>query len=174
MAGPPGFNQAQEVNSQVFQNAFTAVATMTGTPLIGNPEATAVRLEELTSVVGTLAEALFHAVPLLNNTAANTNSLSGHAVNLEAQINTVETKMDYAEFQRAQGKGGKGNAWIPKAACESKAIQNIKNLGSDKANFRLWNQKFVNAVTQIHPMARRFFEALQIKLDTAKGTLPDP
>jgi hypothetical protein len=90
MAAPAGFNQAQELNNQAFQSAFTTIATMTGTPLIGNPEATAVRLEELTSVVGTLAEALVHAVPLLNNNAVGVNLLAGHATNLEAQVNTVE------------------------------------------------------------------------------------
>ena len=49
----------------------------------------------------------------------------------------------------------------------------IKNLGSDKTGFRLWNQQFVNAVTQVHTWARELFEALQVKLDTARGVIPD-
>ena len=124
MATPQGYMQVNEVNNGAFQSAFATLATLTGVPLVGNPEAVAQRLEELTSIVGTLAEAMVHTAPIINNNAADSNLLAAHAVSLETQIHTVETKLDYAEFQRAQGKGGNGppngNAWIPKAACEAK------------------------------------------------------
>jgi hypothetical protein len=85
MATPPGFIQVNEVNNAAFQNAFATLATMSGVPLIGNPEAMAQRLEELTSIVGTLAEALAHTAPVINNNLANTNLLAAHAVSLETQ-----------------------------------------------------------------------------------------
>ena len=169
----PGYTPANAVNAAAFQNAFATLSTLVGVPLIGNPEAVAQRLEELTSIVGTLAEALARTAPAVNANTANSDLIAAHLVNLEAQIGQVETKVDWSEHQRSQGTNVGGQPWVPKAACESRAVQSIKNLGSDKTGFRLWNQKFVNAVTQIHTGARGFFEAIQVKLDTAKGAISD-
>ena len=36
-----------------------------------------------------------------------------------------------------------------KSLAESKCIANMKTLGSDKAEFRMWNEKFVNAIAQV-------------------------
>ena len=46
-------------------------------------------------------------------------------------------------------------------------------LGSEKDGFRLWNYKFINAITQIHKGSRGFFEALTVKLDQARLVIPD-
>ena len=184
MAEVPGFTAPPEVNEGVYSGTFARLSTMTGVPLIGNPEAIAQRLEELTSIVGTLAEALTHTAPVVNTHTANTAilaarsanleaQLAAHSVNLEAQINQLETRFDFVEHQRAQNVNVGSKPFYPKAASEHRAIQSIKVLGSDKAGFRLWNHKFINAVTQIHTGARGLFEALQLKLDTARGVFTD-
>ena len=171
--GPQGYIAPTEVNEQVYLGTFARLSTMTGVPLIGNPEAMAQRLEELTSVVGTLAEALTHTVPVVNLHTVNTAILAARSTNLESQLGQLEVRFDFVEHQRAQGGNVGGRPFVPKAASEHKAIQSIKILGSDKTGFRLWNQKFINSVTQIHTGARGLFEALQLKLDTARGVLTD-
>ena len=56
MAGSvPGYIAPSEVNAGAFQSAFATLSTLVGVPLIGNPEAMAQRLTELTGIVGTLA-----------------------------------------------------------------------------------------------------------------------
>ena len=58
-----------------FRNAYGAVATMSGVPLVGTTEATCQKLEELTGIVGTLAEATLNAIPGINTANNNCNSI---------------------------------------------------------------------------------------------------
>ena len=62
--------------------------------------------------------------------------------------------------------------FIRKAAA-SKAAQNIRELGSDKAGFRLWDSQFINPITQIHTGARYLFEAITTKLDQHRIALSE-
>ena len=149
MATPiPGFTQGTLVNTAAFQSAFVTLSALTGVPLVGNQEAIAQRLEELTGIVGTIAEALVHTAPAVNIGTANTETLATTLVTLQSHINQVETKVDWSEHQRAQGNspGGQRESY-QKPACESKAMMSIKTRGSDKTGFRLWNQKIINAIT---------------------------
>ena len=79
----PGYVPPNEVNAGAFQNAFATLSTLVGVPLIGSPEAVAQRLEELTSIVGTLAEALAHTAPAVNTNTVNSAVIATHLVNLE-------------------------------------------------------------------------------------------
>jgi hypothetical protein len=168
-----GFVVPPEVNEAIYSGTFARESTMTGTPLVGNTEAIAQRLEELTSIVGTIVEALTQTAPIVNMHTVNSAILAARSTNLETQLGQLETRFDFVELQRAQSGNVGGQPFVPKAASEHKAIQSIKTLGSDKTGFRQWNQKVINAVTQIHTGARGFFEALQLKLDTARGIFTD-
>ena len=94
----PGYTMPSEVNAGAFQNAFATLSTLAGAPLVGNPAAVAQRLEELTSIVGTLAEALAHTAPAVNTNTMNNALLATHLVNLESQLGQVETRFDFAEL----------------------------------------------------------------------------
>ena len=44
---------------------------------------------------------------------------------------------------------------------ESKAMQGIKTLGgTDKMAYRVWNEKFINVISVIHPGARDVMEGI--------------
>ena len=101
--GIQGYTAPAEVNEQVYAGSFARLSMMTGVPLIGNAEAMAQRLEELTSIVGTIAGALTLTTPVVNIHRVNTALLLAHQVNLEAQIGELETRFDFGEHQRAQG-----------------------------------------------------------------------
>ena len=88
--GVTGYIAPNEVNANAFANAFATLSTLSGVPLVGNPEAMAQRLEELTSIVGTLAEALAHTAPVVNTHTVNGALLASHIVNLETQFNKLE------------------------------------------------------------------------------------
>ena len=149
-----GFQSASGlVNATAFQTAYASMAQLKGVKVEGSTDSVTKRLEELTEIVGTLAEGLSQAMPAVNLGTSNAEALASIIVSIEDHLNIVETKVDWTEHQRnvEQNAGKGGTQWTPKAACESKAMMSIKSLGSDKTGFRLWNQKFVNAVTQVHP-----------------------
>ena len=172
MAAPiPGFNNVPPINIGPYQSTYTSISQITGTPLIGNPEAMAQRLEELTGLVGTLAEALTFTAPAINSNIVNNELIAATIANSQQHINTLEIKTNWLEQQRAQSTNSNEGGNFRKPACESRALMSIKTLGSEKTGFKLWNQKFLNAVTQVHPGTRGFFEALMVKLDTARVIL---
>ena len=131
MASQQGYVAGNPVNAVAFQTAFATIATMTGVPLVGNPEGIAQRLEELTGIVGSIAEGLAHTAPAVNQATANNEFLAVSLANLEGQINTVKVKVDWTEAQRIASEtrgseGSTGNGWTPRAACESKAMMIIR------------------------------------------------
>ena len=58
---------------------------------------------------------------------------------------TLEDKTETLEMTSAQATPVERKR---KSLAESKCIGNMKTLGSDKAAFRVWNDKFINAIAQ--------------------------
>ena len=52
-----------------------------------------------------------------------------------------------------------GSRWT-KSAMEHKAIMNLKELGNDRAGFRQWYDKFVNAFAQVNREYRMVIQAI--------------
>ena len=96
-------------------------------------------------MVGNLAEGTLNAVASINVANNKCNSIGAHLAKLEESVQTLITKVEWLEYhnQRNHNNYDKGT----RPAAESKAIQNIKVLASDKTGFRLWNNKFINAIT---------------------------
>ena len=57
----------------------------------------------------------------------------------------------------------------PENAMSSKIIAGLKTFQSDKARFRMWNDKLVNALTTIAPDMRKFMNKLMAKVDQDKN-----
>ena len=61
-----------------------------------------------------------------------------------------------------------------KSLAESKCIGNMRTLGSDKAEFRMWNEKFINAIAQVLGTPWRvYIRNLNRKLDQIRTVLTD-
>ena len=59
-----------------------------------------------------------------------------------------------------------------RSLAESKCIGNLKTLGSDKAEFKVWNDKFINAVAQtLGAPWRKYMRNLNRKLDQDRKPL---
>ena len=58
-------------------------------------------------------------------------------------------------------KGGNGGG----GPGRSRGYQNIDKLGSDKAGFRLWHERFINELTQVQPAARAIIKMITSKID---------
>ena len=59
-----------------------------------------------------------------------------------------------------------------KSLAESKCIGNMKTLCSDKAEFRMWNEKFINAIAQILGTSwRKYMRNLNRQLDQDRRVL---
>ena len=60
----------------------------------------------------------------------------------------------------------------PKPLSESKCVSNLKTLGSDKSEFKSWNEKFINAISQtLGSKWRKFMRNLNRVLDQERKTL---
>ena len=61
-----------------------------------------------------------------------------------------------------------------KPLAESKCVNNLKVLSSDKSEFKSWNEKLINATSQTFGVAwRQFMKALNRKLDQDRKVLSD-
>ena len=47
----------------------------------------------------------------------------------------------------------------------TRGYQNIAQLGNDESGFRLWHERFINEVTQVHPAAREVIEGMNTRID---------
>ena len=57
---------------------------------------------------------------------------------------------------------------------ESRCVSNMKTLGSDKSEFKNWNEKFINALAQVlGPQWRVFMKSLNKELDTNRKIIPE-
>ena len=83
---PQGYVAPTGVNEQVYAGSFARLPLMTGVPLVAKPEGIAQRLEELTGIVGSIAEGLAHTAPAVNQGTANNEFLAMSIANLESQI----------------------------------------------------------------------------------------
>ena len=62
--------------------------------------------------------------------------------NLVHSVGSVEDKLATWEFSTPRGSFGS------KPLSESKCVSNLKSLGSDKSEFKLWSDKLINALAQ--------------------------
>ena len=85
--------------------------------------------------------------------AMNTISLmiNSEIKSLNDRLSSLQSVVDTNGDRRAHRKYG---------ILESKSVQSIKNLGSDKGGFRMWNEKLINIVSQIRPGSRKLFSAM--------------
>ena len=80
----------------IYREVYSTIATLSGTALIGNPDIMAQRLEELTGILGRLAEADVNNMPALGIALNNINAIGDHIKNMEfgiqARIKDIEEK----------------------------------------------------------------------------------
>ena len=176
----PGWQTGVMVDDGAIRQIYADISTLTASPLVGNLESCCNRVEALCAAFGKLTEALLPVIPAANISTNNLTSVAthlhdnqqridkdltttrqqnqqmeAHLLNIQAQSQHLEQKLGYIN----------SSSKYSKTAAESKAIQNIKPLVSDKKEFRLWHNKFINAITQIHTGARIFFEEITTHLD---------
>ena len=85
--------------------------------------------------------------------------------NLVRSVGTLEDKMDTWESVRSRHPD-------KKPLSESKCVSNLKTLGSDKAEFKPWNDKLINALAQtLGTPWRRFMKNLNKTLDQDRKVL---
>ena len=77
---------------------------------------------------------------------------------IDSDINTFNDRLD--NLQSAVDSSRDRHTHRKHGILESKSVQSIKNLGSDKGGFRTWNEKLINIVSQIRPGSRKLFAAM--------------
>ncbi len=94
---------------------------------------------------------------------ATQNKLLTHTEKLQAESNHLWTEQTRAK----ESKGGE------RSASESKAISALKTYSSDRTSFKNWNDKFINAMDQLHTGTRHVMKIVREKLDVEKYDMPD-
>eukprot|EP00959_Pyramimonas_sp_CCMP1952_P461240 9481258-Pyramimonas_sp.AAC.5 len=71
-------------------------------------------------------------------------------------------------------KGGNGTKHgSSKPISEYKALQALKTFNGERAKFRDWNDKLLNALAQVKPSYRPALKMLSKKLETLEGVIPE-
>ena len=169
------------------QEVVDGLAALVSNPLTADPNLglmkVAQRIEELTQLVGRIAHADLTTIPASNISTNNLTATASYLKQTEQRMNdsiiALQANMQHAEQQiiylNQHYKDNNNQHFNPqhKPAAESKAIQSIKPLTSDKKEFRLWNSKFINAIAQLHPDIRPFFEELTTYMDANRVPVTD-
>ena len=169
------------------QEVVDGLTALVSNPLTADPNLglmkVAQRIEELTQLVGRIAHADLTTIPASNISTNNLTATASYLKQTEQRMNdsiiALQTNMQHTEQQiiylNQHYKDNNNQHFNPqhKPAAESKAIQSIKPLTSDKKEFRLWNSKFINAIAQLHPDIRPFFEELTTYMDANRVPVND-
>ena len=85
-------------------------------------------------------------------------------------IGSLETKT--ATLEATAARLTPVTPFLGKPLSESKCVANMKTLGSDKAEFKIWNDKFINAIAQtLGTPWRKFMRNLNRVLDQDRKVL---
>merc|ERR1711951_46184 len=91
----------------------------------------------------------------------------------EALVDKLSATMDdHANHVAAHVAGQTTNPYSKKTLAESKCAENLKCLGSDKSEFKSWNDKLINALAQVLGKPwRTFMRNLNKTLDQDRKVL---
>ena len=92
---------------------------------------------------------------------------------LQANMQQAEQQLFYINQNTNRTSNNNNSNNYSKSAAESKALHSMKPLSSDKKEFRLWNNKFINAMAQFHPNIRPFFEEITTYMDANRVPVSD-
>ena len=150
--GIPGFNQAVHLNEAAANEAHQELLRVASIGVSSQDEILQ-RIEGVTRVLGNLTSIMTQVAPSVNLNAANATAIATCLPTIEEASQGIRADTG--------GKGfGKGAGGYIKGASEHKAIQSIRPLTSDKKEFKLWNSKFINALSQVYPGIRELFEEI--------------
>ena len=92
------------------------------------------------------------------------NQTTGRILHLEQVVGNIQSN---GVSSSSEGKGG-GRWGTNKSAMEHKAVMNLKTQGNDRAGYRMWHEKLVNAFAQVNGQYRGILERVAKEID--KGT----
>ena len=177
---PPDSPRQPNLPSQLLAAAVTAfraiVTTVQGTEDPGN------RLNQVAGSLGEVAtmfervatstaafEQQFNTFEQQFNQQVNTNAQMQQQINQQAVINGQLNSEVSNLKQTMHQPGGNVNR---KPLCESRSVSNLKTLGSKKEDFKNWNERLINATTQVFGTEwRTFIKHLYEKLDLDRKVL---
>ena len=107
----------------------------------------------------------------INQQATINNQLNGNNQDTARELNNLRQAVQTMQAQTTAGNQPGGNA-NRKPLCESRSVSNLKTLGSKKEDFKNWNERLINATTQVFGTEwRSFIKHLNEKLDLDRKVL---
>ena len=121
----------------------------------------------LTTTIGQL----FIMIDMIAGLMANIGVMSNEKQRMEDDIKGVMHKAGLVQgavetlMKQSEAKKEGGDNRFGRSVLESKAVSNMKTLGSDKGSFRAWHEKLVNVMEQLRSGSRGLFKALTRYVD---------
>ena len=153
------------------------VATMNTAAVFSAIEEAIKRIEQTlqsqTSVTATVSAEATQAASERAQQQQQMQQLSQEVRTIGQAMQALNSNQQQLQQQQAQQTAATGNAnSFQKPLSESKCITNLKTLGSDKSEFKVWNEKLINATTQsIGSDWRKFMRELNERLDLDRKVL---
>ena len=99
------------------------------------------------------------------NVAMITNKLDALGGRMDTASQVFQREQDRIQkLEDALGKGGGAKVKEWKPLLESKAIQNLTKLGSNRSEYRGWAERLTNALEAMRPGARTLFKVMGNKV----------
>ena len=128
---------------------------------------------------GNVEQAIKLGVPVQETAAKFTQHLIMSIAAIEDKVATMESNTAQALATMQTTIQANAAQSVPierkrKSLAESKCVGNMRTLGSDKAEFRMWNERFINAIAQVLGIPwRMYMRNLNRKLDQDRTVLTD-
>ena len=105
---------------------------------------------------------LFIVIDIIAGLMANMGVMAGEKQRMEDDIKGVMHKAGLVQgavetlMKQSEAKKEGGDNRFGRSVLESKAVSNMKTLGSDKGSFHAWHEKLVNVMEQLRSGSRGY------------------
>ena len=122
--------------------------------------------DEVKQTIGSVMGQMFVIVDVMARVMGDIGIMAGEKQRMDSEIKNISFQAGVVQgavdtiIKQNEDRATKGGGYRKNNVLESKAVTNMKSIGSDKTGFRSWHEKLVNIMEQIRPGSRSLFKAL--------------
>ena len=120
-------------------------------------------------LVGSILTQLVVIVDVLMQVEQSQSRLTNQVAVEVGSIRERATQQQGALELLADRHGGRGSGPSARGILESRAVNGLSSLGTDKTTFRMWNERLINVVTAVRFGTRKLFKAMMDYVDQEAG-----
>ena len=113
---------------------------------------------DIAFLISALVSSAQWAAGFIMNIGHRLDAIIGRVNLMGTAMFTLARRVEVIENMKGGGNNGMGPG-------RTRGYQNIAQLGNDKSGFRLWHERFINEVTQVHPAAREVIKGMNTRIE---------